>query len=91
MTGSDDLLLDAFAKALRARRQARDLSQEELAHLAGLSMRYIALLESRRHQPSLATVQGLCSGLGISMAEFVAEVEARLADPTRHERQSVKN
>lgn len=81
MTRTDDILLEAFAKALRRRRQARELSQEELADLAGVSMRYISLLESRRHQPSLATLRGLCLGLGITMAEFVAEIEAVL--PTR--------
>lgn len=78
MTGTDDILLDAFAKALRRRRQARELSQEELADLAGVSMRYISLLESRRHQPSLATLRGLCLGLGITMVELVADIEAML-------------
>lgn len=41
-------------------------------------MRYISLLESRHHQPSLATVRGLCSGLEMSMADFVGQVEALL-------------
>lgn len=78
MTGSDDVLLNAFAKTLRQQRLAKGLSQEELAHRAGVSMRYISLLESRHHQPSLATVRGLCSGLEMSMADFVGQVEALL-------------
>ncbi len=78
MTGTDDALINAFAKALRRQRQAKGLSQEELAHRAGVSMRYISLLESRRHQPSLETLRGLCAGLGISMVEFVGEIEAGL-------------
>lgn len=86
MMGTNEPLLDAFAQVLRTRRHASDLSQEELADRAGVSMRYISLLESRRHQPSLATVQGLCAGLGITMAEFIAEIEAALAAETnKHE------
>lgn len=41
-------------------------------------MRYISLLESQHHQPSLATVRGLCAGLGISMTEFVNAIESEL-------------
>ncbi len=41
-------------------------------------MRYISLLERRHHQPSLATVRGLCGGLEMSMADFVGQVEALL-------------
>ncbi len=78
MAGSDDALLDAFAKTLRHQRLAKGLSQEELAHRAGVSMRYVSLLESRHHQPSLATMRGLCEGLEVSMADFVGQVEALL-------------
>lgn len=82
MAETDESLLDAFAKVLRQHRNARGLSQEELAHLAGVSMRYISLLESRHHQPSLATVRGLCAGLNVSMAEFVGAIEAELRPAT---------
>ncbi|MFI0477339.1 helix-turn-helix domain-containing protein [Paracoccus jiaweipingae] len=78
MAGTDDKLLEAFAKILRQQRLAKGLSQEELAHRAGVSMRYISLLESRHHQPSLAAVRGLCIGLGITMTEFVQRVESEL-------------
>lgn len=78
MAANDEALLDAFAKVLRQQRLAKGLSQEELAHRAGVSIRYISLLESRRHHPSLATVHGLCAGLSISMVEFVGAIEAEL-------------
>ena len=41
-------------------------------------MRYISLLETCHHQPSLATLKGICDGIGISMSDFVAEIEAEL-------------
>nr|WP_271115167.1 helix-turn-helix transcriptional regulator [Paracoccus aerodenitrificans] len=75
---AEDALLDAFAKTLRKQRIATGLSQEELAHRAGVSMRYVSLLESRRHQPSLATIHGLCRGLSLSMADLMTAVEAEL-------------
>ena len=80
MPDADDALLEAFAKTLRKQRNAAGLSQEELAHRAGVSMRYVSLLESRRHQPSLATIHGLCQGLGLSMVELIGAVEAELGN-----------
>lgn len=84
MSDADTQLLDAIAKTLRQRRQALGLSQEELAARAGMSMRYVSLLESRRHQPSLRTIRGLCAGLGVTMTEFVREVEASLPTSAPH-------
>lgn len=75
---TDKDLLNAFATVLRRERQRAGLSQEELAHRAGKSMRYISLLESCRHQPSLSTLCGLCDGLGIRMSDFVLAIEEEL-------------
>jgi transcriptional regulator with XRE-family HTH domain len=80
MLDTETQLLDAFATALRKRRLALNLSQEEMAAQAGVSMRYISLLESRRHQPSLKTIQKLCAVMGMTMAAFIAEVEAALPE-----------
>ena len=79
MAAPDDPLLTAFANVLRRHRQAAGISQEELAHRAGKSIRYVSLLESRRHQPSLATLKGLCDGLGVPLGRFVTEIEAELS------------
>ncbi|ABL68568.1 helix-turn-helix domain-containing protein [Paracoccus denitrificans] len=84
MPDADDALLEAFAKILRKQRTAAGLSQEELAHRAGVSMRYVSLLESRRHQPSLATIHGLCQGLGLSMVELIGAVEAEFSERGQH-------
>jgi transcriptional regulator with XRE-family HTH domain len=74
----NDPLLNAFSATLRKARTDAGLSQEELAHRAGKSIRYISLLESRKHQPSLATLKSICDGLGLSMADFVSEIEQKL-------------
>lgn len=75
MQVDEEKLLEAFSKVLRRRRTDAGLSQEELAHRAGKSIRYISLLESRKHHPSLATIQKICVGLGVSMTDFIAEIE----------------
>lgn len=69
-------IVDAFARVLRAHRMSAGISQEELAHRAGLSMRYISLLESRKHVPSLTTMQALAAALGLSLSSMIAECEA---------------
>lgn len=71
----DQQLLEAFSRVLRQERTNAGLSQEELAHRAGKSIRYISLLESRKHQPSLATLQKICTGLGVTMTDFVSKIE----------------
>lgn len=68
-------IVAAFARVLRARRVNAGISQEELAHRAGLSMRYISLLESRKHVPSLATMQALAEGLGVALSSMITECE----------------
>ena len=78
MMDANDALLDAFSLVLRRRRLACGLSQEELAHRAGVSMRYVSLLEGRRHQPTLSTINGLCRGLDLTMKELIGDVEQAL-------------
>ncbi len=75
---SDDRLLSSFATVLRRERRRAGLSQEELAFRAGKSLRYISLLESCRHQPSLSTINGVCEGLGLKMSDFIIAVEQEL-------------
>ena len=82
MENSPDPLIASFAKILRTRRRQAGLTQEELAFRAGLSMRYVSLLESTRHQPSLGTMKALADALGVRLSELVEEAEISLIAPT---------
>ncbi len=63
MDTDPDTFLLAYARVLRRHRKNMELSQEELAFRAGLSMRYISLLESGKHQQSWHDEgTGGCSG-----------------------------
>ncbi|AML52566.1 helix-turn-helix domain-containing protein [Falsihalocynthiibacter arcticus] len=70
-----DPLLESLARVVRLHRRAAGLSQEELAHNIGRSMRYISLIESRRHQPSLDTLKRLSDGLELTLSQLIIEVE----------------
>lgn len=75
MDTSPHPFLVAYARVLRRHRKDTGLSQEELAFRAGLSMRYVSLLESGRHQPSLGTMKALADALGVSLAVMITEAE----------------
>lgn len=66
---------EAFSKVLRDKRKAKGHSQEELAHLAGITMRYVSLLERNKQQPTISTLYSLCKALEIPMGDFVSEME----------------
>jgi predicted ATPase/transcriptional regulator with XRE-family HTH domain len=75
---------EGFGPALRRRRVAAGLSQEELAERSGVSVRGIGDLEQgRRAAPRLATVRLLADALGLDeagRAEFLAAARPEFAD-----------
>ncbi len=77
MERTNEKLVAAFADALRSRRLAVGLSQEDLAARADISARYISFLETRKRQPTLTIIMALSKGLDLSMSDFVAVVEER--------------
>jgi transcriptional regulator with XRE-family HTH domain len=75
MERSNPKLLKAFATALQRRRKDLRLSQEEFAFRCDLSMSYISLLETQNRQPTLTVLHTICTELGISVSEFMLDVE----------------
>ncbi|BCG99864.1 MULTISPECIES: helix-turn-helix transcriptional regulator [unclassified Mesorhizobium] len=70
---------EAFAQNLRALRRARGLSQEELAHQAGIDRTYISALERNVYNASIDVVDRLAEVLGVDVAELLR----RPSDPQR--------
>ncbi|TPK87270.1 helix-turn-helix transcriptional regulator [Mesorhizobium sp. B2-4-13] len=62
---------EAFAQNLRALRRARGLSQEELAHRAGIDRTYISALERNVYNASIDVVDRLAEVLGVDVAELL--------------------
>ena len=66
----------AFGRALRAVRDERGVSQEQLAFDAGYDRSYISLLENGHYSPSLIAVFRLAQALDIRPSALLARTEA---------------
>lgn len=65
-----------FARNLRTLRQAKGLSQEELAHQAGLDRTYISALERNVYNASIDVVDRLAVVLGVEATELLERPKA---------------
>ena len=63
--------IEKLAVKLKALREQRGLSQEELAAAAGLSRTYLARLETARQDPTLSTIEKLAKALKVDVAKLL--------------------
>lgn len=75
-------LVAAFGRALREARLAAGLSQEGLAHQAGMDRTFVSMLERGIRQPSLTTLFELSQALGVEPSNVIQAVEQRLRRPS---------
>lgn len=66
----------ALGKAIRRLREKRGLTQEAVAHGAGITTATLGVIERGLSNPTWATLEGIASALGISMIDLAKE-EAR--------------
>lgn len=64
-------LAAAFSMNLKSTRRRKKLSQEALAHKAGLSVSYISMLEREQRSPSLDTLELLASTLQVRAIDLL--------------------
>lgn len=69
--------MEAFAAELRARRSALGISQEELAHRAGVNRTYIAKLELAQNQPTLTVLHSLAVALNGELPDVIKDTLTR--------------
>ena len=82
-----------FAERLKYLREARELTQDELAHRAGLNRFSIAKLEQGHREPNWPTVLRLAKALGVKVGAFAAgggEAEARTANGLHGSRRTLE-
>jgi XRE family transcriptional regulator, regulator of sulfur utilization len=65
----------AFAKVVRREREAKALSQENLAHKAGLHRTYVGLIERGLRKPTIEVGQALARALGRRLSDLIRESE----------------
>ena len=63
-----DAILDILGQRIRARRHALELSQETLAHSAGLDRSYVGRVERGEHNLTFAALVKLCRALDCDVA-----------------------
>ena len=64
-----------FGRVVRRARDARGLSQEALADLAGVSRSFLSEVERGSASPSLETMQKLADALGERLSYLILEYE----------------
>jgi transcriptional regulator with XRE-family HTH domain len=69
----------ALGRAIRRLRRERDLSQEELGHLAEIHPTWISHIESGRTNPAWGTVRRIAKVFDVRLSDVVLLAE-RLAD-----------
>ena len=64
-------LAAAFSANLVAQRRSRNLSQEALAHAAGMSTSFVSMLERGQRQPPLETVEAFARALKVPAIDLL--------------------
>jgi transcriptional regulator with XRE-family HTH domain len=77
-TGGTDAI---FGRVLRAVRESKSLSQDELAHRAGYSRNYIGLVEQGKISPSVRALFNLATALGVKPSLLVRRAESSGESP----------
>lgn len=67
----DSQLVETFASRMREVRLGRGMSQEDLAHEAGLDRTYISGCERRLRNPSLISVEKIANALNVPAGELL--------------------
>ncbi|HEY5054371.1 MAG TPA: helix-turn-helix transcriptional regulator [Solirubrobacterales bacterium] len=60
----------ALGEAIRQLRVKRGLTQEDLAHEAGVTTGTLSLIERGHANPTWSTLKGVAAALGVSMADL---------------------
>jgi len=65
----------ALGKAIRQLRTERDMTQEALAHTAGITVGHLSTIERGHSNPTWATVKAIAAALNTSMVELTKVVD----------------
>ena len=76
MQGDEAKLRERFGSAIRELRLRQGLSQEELAHRAGLSRNHVGGLERAEISPGLVVLYRLADAFGMSPENLLREVDS---------------
>lgn len=67
----NDKLLAGVGNAIRARRKAQDMNQEDLAHASGLNAKYLGGVERGEINASLLSLKKITDALGCGLVDIL--------------------
>ena len=70
-------ILRMYGRVLRAEREAAGISQEDLAHEAGIHRTYVSMLERGLANPSLTVLASIAEALGTTLSAMFQSVERK--------------
>lgn len=73
----NDKLLTGVGNAIRARRKAQDMNQEDLAHASGLNAKYLGGVERGEINASLLSLKKITDALGCSLVDILPRGKSR--------------
>ncbi len=62
-----------LSQNLQQLRRERNLSQEDLAHLAKMHQTYLSGIESAKRNPSVLVLERLATALGVDISDLLAK------------------
>jgi XRE family transcriptional regulator, regulator of sulfur utilization len=68
----------ALGVAIKKARLKKGMTQEQLAHEAGMSLSTLARIETGAHEARISTILLIAKALGVSAASLIDECEANL-------------
>lgn len=74
----EEQIIQAFAAALKKRREPKGMSQEALAHAISSHFTHISRLENGHKQPTLVMLFKLAEELGVRPSSILEEMESEL-------------
>lgn len=79
----------SFSEALQLIKTQRGLTQKEMAHAIGVSVRFYQDLEASKKQPSLETLQNALDGLDIKYEKFFGIRSKSVGEMGPHELEEI--
>lgn len=67
--------LESFGEAVRMFRRQLGMSQEALAHLAGIDRSYMGGVERGEHNVALVNIKKIASALGLTVHQLMREAD----------------
>ncbi len=72
---ADQSILFALGQRIRELRRIREISQEELADIAGVHRTYIGMVERGEKNVTILTLARLAKAFGLSVSDVIKELE----------------